>query len=170
MKNILNIAIFVALTISCSCSGDKKPPVDLSSHKPVAQNVVEVPYEEMAGVKTITAKLNGVSLDMIFDTGCSGISLSLHEFETMYKNGKISLDDVVGESLATIADGSTVKNYEVAIREVEIGGRSGVVVHIVTASVTPNQTAPVLLGNNVFNEVASVEVDNTKQVIRFKKR
>ena len=78
MKNILNIANFVALTISCSCSGDKKPPVDLSSHKPVAQNVVEVPYEEMAGVKTITAKLNGVSLDMIFDTGCSGISLSLH--------------------------------------------------------------------------------------------
>ena len=72
--------------------------------------------------------------------------------------------------MATIADGSTVKNYEVAIREVEIGGRSGVVVHNVTASVTPNQTAPVLLGNNVFNEVASVEVDNTKQVIRFKKR
>jgi len=169
--NILCIIISLVLSFCASCSNKPdKPPVDLSKAKIDVKSDVEVPYSELGGVKTIPVKLNGVSMDMIFDTGCSGISLSLNELQTMAKNNKISDSDVMGVSYSTIADGSIVQNGLINLREVEIGGQDGIVLHNIEASVALNQIAPILLGNGVLDEVASVEVDNINKNIKFKRR
>lgn len=171
MKRIFVLLGFVLLSAclmeSCKQKAEK-PPVDLSPKK-TESNDVEVVYSEVAGVKTIPVKLNGVIMDMILDTGCSGISLSLTELQVMAKNGKISEKDLRGTSYAKIADGSVVENKEINIREVEIGGKNGIILHNVQASIAMNQDAPVLLGNGVLDAVASVEVDNVHKVIRFKR-
>jgi predicted aspartyl protease len=131
---------------------------------------IAVPYSEFKGVKTIPVKLNGVTMDMIFDTGCSGISMSLHELQTLYKNNKISDDDIIGVTYAAIADGSIVQNGLINLSEVQIGGKDGIVLHNVEASVATNQVAPILLGNGVIDKAASVEIDNINKVIKFKRR
>lgn len=69
MKRILFIILSVIAFSSCDSS--KKPPVNLS--RTVAKNEISVPYSEINGVKTIPVKLNGVSMDMIYDPGCSEI-------------------------------------------------------------------------------------------------
>lgn len=168
---IIPILLTIALGITmAACGGEKRPPVNLhqstQSHR---SEIVEVPYTERRGVKIIPAQINGASLDMIFDTGCSGISLSELEFFTLYKNDCISIDDLIDVSEASIADGSVVRTFNFYIREVKIGGNDGITINNVTASVVPNQAAPVLLGNNVFDQIASYEVDNNARVIRFHK-
>lgn len=166
---ILTVALVMAVA---ACGGEKRPPVNLnpaSQTQSHAANTVEVPFTERRGLKIIPAQINGASLDMAFDTGCSGISLSSLEFVTLYKNDCISLDDLIDVSEASIADGSIIRTFDFFIREVKIGGNDGIVINNVTASVVPNQAAPVLLGNNVFNQIASYEVDNNARVIRFHK-
>lgn len=108
-------------------------------------------------------------MDMVFDTGCSGMSISLLEVQTLYKSRKISERDILGTTYAQIADGSIVENALINLREVEIGGKNGIVLHNVKASVVLNQEAPLLLGNVVLDEVKSVEVDNNKKTIKFKR-
>lgn len=155
-----------------SCKGkSEKPPFDIKVNAPQAGKVVSVPYEELGGVKTIPVKINGVSMDMIYDTGCSGIQISLHELQTLLKNGKISQDDVLGMDYAQIADGTVVENGRIRLRSVTISGEGGSVeLHDLEASVALNLEAPVLLGNTVADELASVEVDNVKKAIKFHKR
>ncbi len=142
--------------------------MDLSKVK-TKKEVISIPYREINGVKTIPVKLNGVSMDMIYDTGCSGVHLSLLELQTLYKNGKFSENDVIGTSLSQIADGSVVQNGEIILREIEIGGEDGIVLPNVDASVSLNLEAPILLGNGVLDKVAAVEVDNVKKTINFKR-
>jgi predicted aspartyl protease len=142
--------------------------VDLSKVK-AKKEVISIPYREINGVKTIPVKLNGVSMDMIYDTGCSGVHMSLLELQTLYKNGKFSQSDVIGTSMSQIADGSVVQNGVIILREIEIGGEDGIVLPNVEASVSLNQEAPILLGNGALDKVAAVEVDNVKKTINFKR-
>ena len=146
---LLSVVMLGALFSSCD-NKQKKPPVDLKEKDQV--------------------ELNGVSMDMIFVTGCSGMSISLNELLTMQKNGKFSESDVVGITEATIADGSVVEKGLINLREVEIGGKDGIKLHNVQASVALNQIAPIHLGNGDIDAVASVEVDNINKTIRFKRR
>jgi len=172
MKSVLKIASVLLFSMFvCACGNkDKKPPVDLSKAKINLAKEVVLPYQELGGVKTIPVKLNGVSMDMIFDTGCSGMSLSLNELQTMAKNGKISNTDVIGTTASTIADGTIVEQGLINLREVQIGGEDGIILYNVEAAVALNQQAPILLGNGVLDEVASVEVDNVNKKIKFKRR
>lgn len=171
MLTIELILVFMLVSLFSSCGNDqKKPPVDLKKGQVELNGEVSVPYSELGGVKTIPVKLNGVSMDMIFDTGCSGMSISLNEILTMQKNGKFSESDIVGITESTIADGSVVENGLINLHEVEIGGKDGIILHNVQASVALNQIAPILLGNGVLDAVASVEVDNINKTIKFKRR
>jgi predicted aspartyl protease len=167
-KNAVSICIIITIIVMSCNSSQKQPPVDLSKVK-TKKEVISIPYREINGVKTIPVKLNGVSMDMIYDTGCSGVHLSLLELQTLYKNGKFSENDVIGTSLSQIADGSVVQNGEIILREIEIGGEDGIVLPNVEASVSLNLEAPILLGNGVLDKVAAVEVDNVKKTINFKR-
>ena len=109
-------------------------------------------------------------MNMIYDTGCSGVSLSLNEVQTLLKNGKLGLDDILNSSYSTIADGSIVENGMINIKRIEIGGEEGIVLENIQAAVALNQIAPILLGNSVLDELASVEVDNIGKVIIFHKK
>ena len=168
MKQI-NIAllIFCAAFLTSCKKTNQAPPYDLGSDD---YDVVSIPFEEMGGVKVIPVKLNGITMNMIFDSGCSGLSISLNELQTLYKNGKFDQSDVIGVSYATIADGSIVENGAIRIREIGIGGEDGITIRNVEASVTLNQNAPLLLGNGVLDEVESVEVDNVEKVINFRRK
>lgn len=163
---LLCIGVAFAAT-SCKQKNDR-PPYQLDNQKNPS---ISIPYEEMGGVKVIPVKLNGVTMNMIYDTGCSGIHLSLNELQTLYKNGKLSEDDILGVKYTSIADGSIVENGSINVKEIKIGdGENSIVLHDKEATVALNQVAPILLGNEVLDELASVEVDNVKKVINFYKK
>lgn len=161
------LSVFLMLASSCE-KKPTKPPYNLNQEK---KDYLAIPYLEMGGVKVIPVKVNGLTLNMIYDTGASGVNISLHELQTLDKNGQVGPEDVIGVSYSTIADGSIVRNGLINIKKIEIGtGDDAVVLENIPASVVLNQEAPVLLGNSVLDELASVEVDNIAKTINFKKK
>lgn len=123
----------------------------------------DVPFREEGGVKLIPVQINGLKLDMIFDTGCSMTLISMAEANYLYSKGLLSQEDVIGALDSQVADGRIVKNMVVNLKEVILGDQ--LVFHNVQASVSENMQAPLLLGNEVLNRVASYTIDNAQQVI-----
>ena len=171
MKRIVSYALLATcsmmLIMSCKPKKDK-PPYQLDSPNTAT---ISIPYEDIGGVKTIPVKLNGITMNMIYDTGCSGIHLSLNEVQTLYKNGKLTANDILDSDYSSIADGSIVEVGKINIKEIVIGtDDNALVLHNKEARVSLNQVAPILLGNEVLDELASVEVDNVGKTINFYKK
>lgn len=127
---------------------------------------VIVPYREENGVKVLDVKVNGLGLNMIFDTGCSGTLISVAEVNYLYQKGLLSQDDILGTSQSMIADGSIVENAVVNLKEVVVADK--ISCPNVQATVSNNVSAPLLLGNEVLNRTASYTIDNLNKTIIFK--
>ena len=169
----LKIVIVSFVLLCVSCESKKKRPVysDLYSEVTInSQTSVEVPFKEEGGVKYVHVKVNGVGWDMIFDTGCSGTLLSLSEARYLAVKGLLVEQDVLGTTHSQIADGSIVENMVVNLRQISIITNDGSTIdcYNVKATVSNNINAPLLLGNEVLDEVAyDYTVDNINKVICF---
>lgn len=166
-KIILSVALLMIM-VSCG-NEEKKPPIIF----PDSDKEIVIPYKEVSGVPTIPVKINGVSMQMIYDTGASHISMSLNEVLTLCKLGEIRDSDIIGTDYATLADGSIVENVRVRLRNVEIGGENGIKVHNVEATIVPNLEAPLLLGRSAIEKdksVTSITTDITRKAIVIKRK
>ena len=128
--------------------------------------VIEIPFRNVNGVKYVDVKVNGVGFEMIFDTGCSGALISAAEANYLYQKGKLTREDILGISASQIADGSIVENMIVNLKEVVINDR--IYCLNVKATVINNNNAPLLLGNEVLDRVATIEIDNENQTLNFR--
>lgn len=145
-------------------SSNESADNDFVSHK--SNDEIVVPFREEGGVKYVNVSVNGYKFEMIFDTGCSLTLISIAEAELLYKKGLLSQDDYQGNVNSTIADGSIQENMVFNLKEVVIDGK--IICTNVTATVSSNNMAPLLLGNEVLNRVASYTIDNENKTINFK--
>jgi predicted aspartyl protease len=153
--------------------GDSDAPDDTtevaeteSSTQTDSDSEVSVPFVEQNGVKYIDVTVNGqFTVKMILDSGCSGTLISMAEAEYLYQKGCFTQDDILGSAQSQIADGSIVENMVINLRELVIGGQ--IRCTNVTATVSANAQAPLLLGNEVLNRAPSYVVDNENKLIRF---
>lgn len=129
------------------------------------QDVISVPFKERGGVKYVDVSVNGFGFEMIFDTGCSGTLISVLEANYLYQKGYLTENDYLSNSQSQIADGSIVENMVFNIKELIIDGK--IRCTDVKATVSANTNAPLLLGNEVLDRVASYTIDNENQKINF---
>lgn len=187
MKKRLLICILIAMSfLSCS---HKKAPIafystdesedttnttysdtingkSTNSNVTESANEVDVPFFEQNGVKLVDVTVNGqFTVKMILDSGCSSTLISIAEAKYLYDKGCFSSDDILGVTKSQIADGSIVEDMVINLKQIVIGGQ--ISCSNVTATVSSNAQAPLLLGNDVLNRVPSYSVDNENQVIRF---
>jgi len=128
---------------------------------------VVVPFIEQGGVKLIDVTINRLyTVKMILDSGCSSTLISIADAKYLYDKGYITQDDILGTTHSKIADGTIVENMVINLRELVIGGQISCA--NVTAVVSANAQAPLLLGNEVLNRAPSYSVDNQKNVIKFR--
>lgn len=171
MKRIIIATLFLALLVSCG--GEKKKPVyadvtessEDSSYAQAGDEIV-VPFRYENGVKYIPVKVNGVGFEMIFDTGCSGALISVAEATYLYQKGKLTDSDFLGTAQSVVADGRVVDNMVVNLKEVIIDDK--VVCRDVVATVSGNINAPLLLGNEILDRLATITIDNDNQALIFK--
>lgn len=130
--------------------------------------IVSIPFVERGGVKFVNVSVNGFGFEMVFDTGCSGTLISVAEANYLYQKGYLTQDDIIGITKSQIADGSIVENMVVNLREVVLEGK--IRCTDVAATVSANNNAPLLLGNEVLDRVAAYAVDNENCTINFKLR
>lgn len=178
------IPLFLSIVLIVSCQHHKKqlsfydedaPVEDTTSlaqdstsqpQSAASPQVVSIPFTEQGGVKFVDVKINRtIGVNMILDSGCSGTLISVDEANYLYKKGVLAANDIKGITQAQIADGSIVENMVINLREIVIGGQ--IVCPNVEATVSANSGAPLLLGNEVLNRIASYTVDNEHKVINF---
>lgn len=166
----LCVLSFILLSVSCTKKEKKKIAFyDSTEILEENDNEARIPFEEQGGVKLIDVTVNGqFTVKMILDSGCSGTLISIAEANYLYDKGCISNSDILGFSQAQIADGSIVENMVINLKELVIGNQ--ISCSNVTATVSSNAEAPLLLGNEILNRVPSYSVDNENKVIIFQLR
>lgn len=171
MKHAYFIILLLTILLM-SCGKEKRKPVYYDSDVTEDETLyaqsgdeVVVPYRSEDGVKYVRVKVNGVEFDMIFDTGCSTTLISLAETNYLYQKGELGKEDILGVSNSQIADGSIVENMVINLKEVVIDDK--ISCPNVKATVSGNVQAPLLLGNEVLDRVATITIDNTNQTLKF---
>lgn len=175
------LSVIIAILYITSCNQEKKVPVykdyteiidsDVIYDSELVQSnedLIRIPFRVENGVKYIHVNVNGIGLEMIFDTGCSNALISVAEANYLYQKGKLTENDIVGFSKSQIADGSIVENMVVNLREVAL--HNEIICLDVHANVSSNINAPLLLGNEVLDRVANVTIDNEDNCLIFKLR
>ena len=130
-----------------------------------SESSIVVTLKPKGGVYEIEVKMNGIPLNVIFDSGASDLSISLAEAMVMRKQGTIRDADILGEVHHSNAQGEITAGTKINIRELIIGG---VVLRDVEASVVNNLGAPLLLGQSVLKRFGKIEIDNNNKVLILK--
>ncbi len=157
--SLLSGMVLAALCVACR--QDPVPTLDIYEE----ESLYEVPFEKRQGVRFVNVKVNGVEMEMLFDTGASDVSISLTEAIYLFKQGKLNPEDIEGYKYSQIADGSIVEGMVINIRRLELG--EGLIAENVKAFVVGNMEAPLLLGNSAIEDFGSFEIDDVDEVIRF---
>lgn len=126
--NLTSAIIYALALCACnvfsSCASESKKPVyeDIATHEetydetPVDTNEIVIPFKVVNGVKYLPVKVNGIGLEMIFDTGCSGALISSTEANYLYQKGLITDEDFLGVTQLSVADGSVVENAVINLK------------------------------------------------------
>lgn len=117
------------------------------------------------GTFEIPCDINGLLLQMIFDTGASDVTISSVEANFMLKNGYLSDKDIKGKKYYQIANGQISEGTTITLREVKIGDA---VLHNVDASVVKSQKAPLLLGQSAMERFGTITIDNQNNKLIIK--
>ncbi len=118
-----------------------------------------------SGTFEIPCDINGLALQMIFDTGASDVTISSVEANFMFKNGYLSEKDIKGKKYYQIANGQISEGTTITLREVRIGDA---VLHNVDASVVKSQKAPLLLGQSAMERFGTITIDNQNNKLIIK--
>lgn len=132
---------------------------DRSNH---GKNVVKMNRE--GGVYFIPIEINDVGMSIIFDTGASNISISDTEAIFLWKQGKITENDILGSYKFQDATGKISEGTRINLQKVKIGSR---VIYDVEASVVHNLEAPLLLGQSALSKFGKLTIDYNRNEIIF---
>jgi aspartyl protease family protein len=123
-----------------------------------------VKMEKSNGVYKIPVTINGSEMYFIFDTGAGMISISTVEATFLYKQGKLSDDDIVGKADFLDANGNISQDVIVRLKEVTIGNRT---IRNIDASVVGNAKAPLLFGQSALEKFGKISIDYARGEISF---
>ena len=137
---------------------------------PVTENAEETISEiaftrHVGGTFEVPCQINGLPLQMIFDTGASDVTISSVEANFMLKNRYLSDKDIKGKRYYQVATGELSAGAVITLREVMIGD---VLLKNVEASVVSDQRAPLLFGQSAMERFGTITIDNEKNKLIIK--
>ncbi|MBQ2906765.1 MAG: retroviral-like aspartic protease family protein [Bacteroidales bacterium] len=176
MKKILyHLVVFILSFVIVGCSNNKQSQKEESPYAGFEYDresdedyVIKIPYTDMGNnLVSLPVTINGMGVEMIFDTGASSTTISLQEAQYLAKHGKLEEDDILGVQKFGTADGKTSEGLIIKLKELVIGNK--ITVSNTYATVVMNQEAPLLLGGSVFTQFREVSVDREEHIVKFYK-
>jgi len=130
------------------------------------ESISEIAFKRHGGgTFEIPCDINGLPLQMIFDTGASDVTISSVEANFMLKNGYLSDNDIKGKRYYQVANGELSAGTIITLREVKIGDA---ILKNVDASVVKSQRAPLLLGQSAMERFGTITIDNINNKLIIK--
>lgn len=133
-----------------------------TSYKREGKTIVKM--EKVNGVYQIPVDVNGINMFFIFDTGASIISISETEAVFLYKQGKLTKEDIKGTANFSDANGDISEGTIIILSTVKIGNK---VLKNIEASVVQNLNAPLLFGQSALQKFGKISIDYAKNEISF---
>lgn len=176
MRYLLTIIGFIVLLLGGGCRGCSKSarmehyyksganPASPARDEITGSGGNTVKMKKEGGVYMVPVEINGVSMDFIFDTGASDITMSLAEALFLYRQNKLSDSDFRGLRQYQIADGSIAEGTIVILKSVKIANRT---LNNVEASIVHNLDAPLLMGQSALSRFGRITIDYNKGEITF---
>jgi len=175
MRYLLLIIVLFSLN---SCSGCSKSGNRLRSFNERSQSAGKtesldrkenkgktiVKMLKNSGVYEIPTEINGIPMYFIFDTGAGVISMSNTEAGFLFKQGKLTEEDIIGTADFIDANGDISAGTIIMLKTVKIGDR---VLNNVEASVVDNLNAPLLMGQSALEKFGKISIDYNKSEIEF---
>jgi aspartyl protease family protein len=115
------------------------------------------------GVYLIPAKVNGIPMDFVFDTGASFVSISATEANFLEKNSNY-VENPIDTLFFQDANGDINVGKVIVLNSIEVGSRT---LYNVKATVVQNQNAPLLLGQSFLSQFGKVSIDYSKGIIEL---
>lgn len=167
--------VFVLSVIIVGCSNNKPSQKEESPYAGFEYDqesdedyVIKIPYTDMGNnLVSLPVKINGMGVEMIFDTGASSTTISLQEAQYLAKHGKLEEDDIIAVQEFGTADGKISEGLIIKLKELVIGNK--ITISNTYAIVVMNQEAPLLLGGSVFTQFREVSVDREEHIVKFYK-
>lgn len=164
---ILIFFLILYLVVGCKEKQVALPFNEITTTDDVISEEIEVPFVLKGGVKYVDVTVNDcMGIEMILDTGCSGASISVAEAQYLFDKGCLENSDFIGVAQSIIANGEVEENMVVNLKKLTIG--NVIECEDVEATVSNSISAPLLLGNDVFDRASSITIDNERNVIVFK--
>ena len=143
-----------------SGSDDNAVPTETNADEEiVSADKTILKMEKIAGVYQIPTEINGIPMYFIFDTGASMISISQTEANFLYKQGKLTEEDILGKANFTDANGDISEGTIINLKTVKLGNRE---LNNVQASVVNNLDAPLLMGQSALENFGKISIDYQK--------
>lgn len=179
------ISILLAIFLILGCESQPKQPFDPNAVDSLAEaeedypdeditpeesdDCFKIPYVETSGgLKVIPVRVNGMPLDMIYDTGATETMLSLTEAQYLYSKGLLTEDDFIETQSMQMADGSITEGLRIRIKRLEVGtGENSFYIENITATVSGTHNSMLLLGQNVMQYFRSISIDTEEEIIKF---
>lgn len=131
---------------------------DIPVAEPKEDTISEIAFTRHAGgTFEVSCQINGLPLQMIFDTGASDVTISSVEANFMLKNRYLSDKDIKGRRYYQVATGELSAGAIITLREIMIGD---VLLKDVEVSVVNNQRAPLLFGQSAMERFGTITIDN----------
>jgi hypothetical protein len=128
----------------------------------VSARAAEIPLGESGGIYTVPAQINqSVTAEFLVDPGSALVIIPRSVLRPLVLSGTLTQGDIVGASIAELADSSLHDVVHVRLRQLRVGD---VVLHEVIAAVSPGLSHP-LLGQSFLGRFASVTFDNQRRVM-----
>ena len=135
-----------------------------TSRNNVANQSTRIKMVKKSGVYYVPIKINDTDMEFIFDTGASDIVISAVEALFLYKQGKLTNEDVLGTARYQIADGSISEGTVVNLKTVQLGDKT---LYNVKASVVHKMEAPLLLGQSALSQFGKISINYKENYIEF---
>jgi hypothetical protein len=122
----------------------------------------EVQLGESGGIYTVTGQINrSVTLQFLVDPGSAVVLIPRAALRQLVAEGSVTEGDVVGVSIAELADRSLYQTARIRLRELRVGND---VARDVIAAVSPG-LSHALLGQSFLRRFASVTIDNRRRTL-----
>jgi hypothetical protein len=129
---------------------------------PISVWASEVPLGESGGIYTVPVQVNrSVTLPFLVDPGAAIVVIPRSVLSKLVTNGSVTQDDILGTSVAELADSTAYRAVQIRLRELRVGDN---VAYDVLAAVSPGLTYP-LLGQSFLKRFALVTIDNQRRVL-----
>lgn len=115
-------------------------------------------YRGKDGQIRIQAKISDVPMTFTWDSGCNGVQISVVEYLFLKRNAR--LKDELEASTAIVASADTVDVGHIVLDSIKLG--KNIILTKVPVSVSFNQNAPLLFGEDIMGKYAKIMIDNNK--------